>query len=515
MASTLQSKIDKAAVHFKMRDESVVPIDKISVDDLHHVTSIANGQGEQAFIADATSDSKLRLKIDLYILPMVTIIYLLCFIDRANIGNARIAGLEADLNMKGYDFNICLSVFYISYIIFEIPGNILCKIMGPGWFIPACCLGFGICTICTAFVQSFAALCGLRFVLGIFEAAMLPATVYYLSRWYKRDELTFRLSFFIISASLSGAFGGLLASAILSIGRIGSITSWKMIFAIEGIVTVGFGLLGFAVMTDRAETAIWLSNAEKEQISARIKAERIGTTEVLDKFDRKKFKRGIFNPVVLATSMTLCFNNITVHGLSFFLPTIVKTIFPDRTVRDQQLLTVPPYALGTITCLIICYLSWKMDRRTIFLILCPPFSIIGYSMFLASTTAHVRYGATFLPVVGIFAVGALTNSHVSANVVSDTARSSAVATNAMFGNIGGLVSTWAFLPFDGPLYPIGNALNLGVQSGIFAVALGMYFWINRNNKARAQRDAEAELAGKTLLEIQDLDWKHPGFRWHN
>jgi MFS family permease len=150
------------------------------------------------------------------------------------IGNARIAGLEADLNMKGYDFNICLSVFYISYIIFEIPGNILCKIMGPGWFIPACCLGFGICTICTAFVQSFAALCGLRFVLGIFEAAMLPATVYYLSRWYKRDELTFRLSFFIISASLSGAFGGLLASAILSIGRIGSITSWKMIFAIEG-----------------------------------------------------------------------------------------------------------------------------------------------------------------------------------------------------------------------------------------------------------------------------------------
>uniref|UniRef100_A0A8H7K244 Major facilitator superfamily (MFS) profile domain-containing protein n=1 Tax=Bionectria ochroleuca TaxID=29856 RepID=A0A8H7K244_BIOOC len=493
MASTLQSKIDEDAVHFKMRDESVVPIDKISVDDLHNVTSIANGQGEQAFIADATSDSKLRLKIDLYILPMVTIIYLLCFIDRANIGNARIAGLEADLNMKGYDFNICLSVFYISYIIFEIPGNILCKIMGPGWFIPACCLGFGICTICTAFVQSFAALCGLRFVLGIFEAAMLPATVYYLSRWYKRDELTFRLSFFIISASLSGAFGGLLASAILSIGRMGSITSWKMIFAIEGIVTVGFGLLGFAVMTDRAETAIWLSNAEKEQISARIKAERIGTTEVLDKFDRKKFKRGIFNPVVLATSMTLCFNNIT-----------------RSTTLDGS-----PYALGTITCLIICYLSWKMDRRTIFLILCPPFSIIGYSMFLASTTAHVRYGATFLPVVGIFAVGALTNSHVSANVVSDTARSSAVATNAMFGNIGGLVSTWAFLPFDGPLYPIGNALNLGVQSGIFAVALGMYFWINRNNKARAQRDAEAELAGKTLLEIQDLDWKHPGFRWHN
>ncbi|KAL5627190.1 hypothetical protein FOBRF1_001533 [Fusarium oxysporum] len=190
--------------------------------------------GQPAPPVDEALESKLRWKMDLRILPTVTIIYLLCFIDRANIGNAKIAGLEADLKMQGYDFNVSLSIFYISYILFEIPLNLLCKRIGPGWFIPACCVGFGICTTCTAFVHDFSTLCGLRFLLGVFEAAMLPANVYYLSRWYRRSELTFRLSFVIISASLAGAFGGLLASAILRLQSFGSLHSWRMIFAIEG-----------------------------------------------------------------------------------------------------------------------------------------------------------------------------------------------------------------------------------------------------------------------------------------
>lgn len=149
-------------------------------------------------------------------------------------GNAKLAGLERDLDMRGYDYNAALSVFYISYIFFEIPCNAACKWVGPGWFIPAITLAFGICTICTAFVQSFSALCGVRFLLGIFEAGMMPAIVYFLSRWYRRSELTFRVSLFIVSASLAGAFGGLLASAILRLDSFGSVRSWRMIFAIEG-----------------------------------------------------------------------------------------------------------------------------------------------------------------------------------------------------------------------------------------------------------------------------------------
>jgi MFS family permease len=144
-------------------------------------------------------------------------------------------------------------------------------------------------------------------------------------------------------APLAGAFGGLLASAILTLDHFGSLHTWRMIFAIEGVVTIGLALISFLTLTDRPETARWLSQEEKDLAIARIKSERVGTTEVLDKIDTKKLKRGIFNPVTMATSFIFLLNNITVQGLAFFAPTIVRTIYPDATVVTQQLRTVPPY----------------------------------------------------------------------------------------------------------------------------------------------------------------------------
>jgi MFS family permease len=169
--------------------------------------------------------------------------------------------------MTGNDYNLVLSVFYISYIIFEIPANILCKWIGPGWFLPATSLGFGLSSVFTAFAKDVPQICGVRFVLGLFEAGMLPGIAYYMSRWYRRSELTFRLSLYIVMAPLAGAFGGLLASGILKLNNFGMFNNWEMIFGktlsqnprsqrlthgvfvvIEGIVTVFLSLLAFGTL---------------------------------------------------------------------------------------------------------------------------------------------------------------------------------------------------------------------------------------------------------------------------
>ena len=137
-------------------------------------------------------------------------------------------------------------------------------------------------------------------------------------------------------------------------------------------------------------------------------------------------------------------------------------------------------------------------------------------MFLASHTPHVRYGATFIIASGAFSFGALCNAQVAANVVSDTARSAAIATNVMFGNVGGLISTWSFLPFDAPNYHIGNGLNLATSSTMLIASILLLAWMTWDNKRRSKRDMEGELAGLTglsLKQIQDLDWRHPAFRW--
>ncbi|KAF2431738.1 MFS general substrate transporter [Tothia fuscella] len=462
---------------------------------------------------DPKAEARLCRKIDLYIVPTVALLYLFCFIDRANIGNARLAGFEKDLKLVRYDYNKVLSVFYISYIIFEIPSNMACKYFGPGWYIPAISLGFGICSICTAFVDNIHSASGIRFLLGVFEAGMLPGIAYYMSRWYRRSELTFRLSLYIVMAPLAGAFGGLLASAILKLPHFGGLKQWRMIFAIEGIITIGLSLIAFFTLTDRPATAKWLTEDEKILADARIRSERVSATVVLDKIDTPKVLRGIFNPVTISTAFIFLLDNITVQGLAFFAPTIVRTIYPKATVVSQQLHTVPPYVVGAFFTVFFPFLSWRFDKRNIFFIVSAPLMMIGYIMFLTSNNPSVRYGATFLIASGAFAFGALCNAQVSANVVSDTARSSAIGTNVMFGNIGGLISTWSFLPSDAPNYPVGNGLNLATSSVVLLCSIALLYWMHANNKKREARDVDAELAGLDDKHIGDLDWKHPAFRW--
>ncbi|PKS05168.1 hypothetical protein jhhlp_008536 [Lomentospora prolificans] len=462
---------------------------------------------------DPAAERKLRLKIDLAIVPTVALLYLFCFIDRANLGNAKIAGMDKDLHMKGYDYNVIITCFYISYIVFEIPTTMLCKYMGPGWFIPLTTILFGVASLGTAWVNTVPQASGVRFLLGIFEAGMMPGIAYYLSRWYRRAELAFRISLYIVMSPLAGAFGGLLASAILSLDGFGGLHSWRMIFAIEGIITIGLGLIGLITLTDRPETARWLSQEEKWLAIERVKSERINTTEVLDKIDSAKMLKGIFNPLTIGTAFIFLLNNVTVQGLAFFLPTIVSTIYKDASVVRLQLQTVPPYIVGAFFTVLFPLLSWRFDKRHIFFIICAPITMIGYIMFLASHEAKVRYGATFLVALSVFPFAPLANGQVSANVISDTARGAAIATTVMFGNIGGLVSGWSFLPWDAPHYKIGNGLNLATSATVLALGLAMFLWVRMDNKKRRARDSNEELEGLTRRQIEDLDWKHPEFFW--
>ena len=348
---------------------------------------------------------------------------------------------------------------------------------------------------------------------GMFEAGMMPGIAYYLSRWYRRSELAFRLSLYIVMAPLAGAFGGLLASGILSLDHFGSLHKWRMIFGIEGIITIALSLLAFLTLTDSPASAKWLTAEEKDLAIARVKAERVSATEVLDHINVSKIVRGISSPVTLATGFIFLLDNITVQGLSLFLPTIVQTIYPKSSVVFQQLHTVPPYIVGAFFTVLFPFLSWRTDKRLVFFIASAPLMMIGYIMFLASESPHVRYGATFLIASGAFSFGALCNAQVSANVVSDTARSSAIGTNVMMGNLGGLISTWSFLPSDAPNYHIGNGLNLATSSTMLLVAVGLLVWMMASNKRAEKRDLDAELEGMGQKEIQELDWRHPAFRW--
>ncbi|KAI1843791.1 hypothetical protein JX266_010050 [Neoarthrinium moseri] len=494
---------------------------QVELKDLHTVAergfAATDRYGTSIVVIDEDAEARLRKKIDKMTIPIISALYLFCFIDRANLGNAKIVGLQKDLNMTGiYDYNQLASVFYISYILFEIPSGLACKWIGPGWFIPFLTMGFGVMSLAFAYVQNLSQACAVRFLLGIFESGVMPAMTYYLSRWYRRSEFTFRVATFIVMAPVAGAFGGLLASAITSLSNTGELHTWRMIFLVEGIITICLSLLGFAVLTDRPETARWLTQDEKDLATARVKSERIAQVAVLDNFSKNKLWLGFWNPVVLVTSWVFLLDNITVQGLAFFMPTIIANIFPSTsgyTSIHQQLLTVPPYIFGALFTLLLPYLGWKMDKRQIFFIIAAIPVILGFIICLATRNHVAHYVATFIVAATTFSLGPLTNAQAACQVSSDTSRSVAVSVNMFFGNIGGLISTWSYLDWDKPDFLIGNGLNLAASTLILLSSIAALVWMNYDNKKRNGRNIDEELRALAEEQVEDLEWKHPAWRW--
>ncbi|KAM0789341.1 hypothetical protein ACM66B_000173 [Microbotryomycetes sp. NB124-2] len=505
----------------------LVTKDSASVEkqEIHNVEEVAldghaatDRYGNALVQLDEAAEARLRRKFDRRIVPMVALLYLFCFIDRANIGNARIAGMEKDLGIlppkySGYGYNLLLTAFYIAYVVFEPPCNALCKAMGPGKYLPILSFMFGLFSFVYAFVDHFWSAFLVRFLLGIAEAGVFPGFAYFLSRWYRKDELAFRLALYIVMAPLAGAFGGLLASGFLSTDGFGKIRTWRIIFFAEGLITMGIAIISWFVLCDSPEAAKWLSEDEKKLAVARIKSENVGSLEAIEAMHGKVVKKAIFNPTTQIVGLIFLLDNITVQGLGFFLPSIIRTIFPTYTVIHQQLMSVPPYIVGGVFTLLVPYLSWKTRRRALYMTISAPFMITGFAIFLGTSNARARYGATFLIAIGAFSFGALCNSWSSANTSSDTAKAAALGTTVFYGNIGGLISTWSYQAKYAPSQIPGNSMNAGTSSMILLLTVGLWMWQVRENKAKDNGRDDHYLEGKTPDEIALLEQQHPGFRY--
>jgi MFS family permease len=203
-----------------------------------------------------TTERKITTKIDMHIIPFVSVLYLMAFLDRVNIANARAFGLEKDLGMTGVEYNTALTIFFIPYILCEIPSNIFLKHFSPRVWLSLCCIGFGAVTVFQGLVQTYGGLLATRFFLGLFECGMFPGCFYLLSTWYRRHEAQKRFSLFFSSTSLAGAFGGLLASAIGKMDYIRGYRGWRWIFLLEGVFTVVLGVFFLFTFPSFPEQAV-------------------------------------------------------------------------------------------------------------------------------------------------------------------------------------------------------------------------------------------------------------------
>lgn len=176
------------------------------------------------------NEKALVRKLDRRLLPALTALYLLSFLDRSNVGNARLQGLATDLHMTGNQYLTALTVYFIGYVLFEVPCNIVLKLWTPRMWLPTLTLAWGVVATLMGVTQSLAGLFVVRFFLGVTEAGLFPGIVFYLSMWYTRGERVFRIALFFSAASLAGAFGGILAYGISHMAGVGGYNGWRWIF---------------------------------------------------------------------------------------------------------------------------------------------------------------------------------------------------------------------------------------------------------------------------------------------
>jgi sugar phosphate permease len=348
----------------------------------------------------------IRRKIDWHTVPLVTLLYMLCFLDRINIGNARIQGMADELHLnEGVRFNWALSVFYIVYLTVEVPSNILLKAIGPRYYLPLLVCGFGLVSLCTAFVKDFAGLIVARVFLGIFEGGAMPGMAFFLSCFYKRNELLFRIGIYVSAASFAGAFGGLLATGLSRIPEWGAagarLYTWRNIFFFEGLLTVIIGGLSPIWMPTTPSDAYFLNERER-----RIAAERLHREHKADpaeKVTMKDLKQGIFCIHNYTCALGFFIINITVQGVSVFMPTILNDL--GYTSTEAQLYSVPPYVMACLVAVAVAWASDKTRQRGIWLAAFSLLAIIGFALLRFETRSSVRYMAVFFVTVGAYPGG--------------------------------------------------------------------------------------------------------------
>ncbi|KAF7355303.1 MFS general substrate transporter [Mycena sanguinolenta] len=503
---------------------------------------------------DHATTRKILWKLDCHVLPPLALLWLCNFIDRSNVGNAGIAGLETDTHLVRNQFNIVLTVFYATYILVEVPSNLVMKKLKPNRWIAILVFVWGAVTTLTSLVHSFAGLVAIRMFLGLCEGGLLPGIVLYLSTLYKPHELQLRVGIFFSSASLSGAFGGLLATAILNMDGIGGLAGWRWIFILEGLATVVASFIAFIFLPESIAEAGFFTPEEKEFALRRFHEDEAVLASTLDtgaaatseqekgekadvetseyavspspqtkpirmmdeKFEWSEVIRGLTDLQAWVTGIAYLGVLVSLYSFSLFLPTIVAGL--GYKGKSAQLHTVPPYVPATVLTIVVAVLSDRLKWRGPFILICLPFSIAGYILAIAASTNAQRYGAVFLIAAGVYPSVPAILSILPNNGSGYYKRATTTALQLAIANSGGFVATNIYTADQAPTYIRGHSVVLGFLILAWILTAINVWYCAWENKARAEGRRQGNItayeelwnSGKTRAPIGD---RNPDFRF--
>ncbi|KAF2474391.1 putative pantothenate transporter [Lindgomyces ingoldianus] len=450
-------------------------------------------------------DRRVKLKIDFMILPLLSSVYFLAQMGRSDLANAKIAGMDDELNLSPKMYSNVSSIFLVGYITFQLPGTLLLRKIGPPLQFGLAMIAWGLITTCTVKVNSYSGLMVVRTFIGVAEA-LIQGAVFYLSFWYRYDELATRGAILYSTSALAGSFNGLIAYAIeRTLDAKGGWSSWRWIFLIEGILPVAWAFVIISILPSTPETV--RLGFKPEEKAAVIQRSRAAHNTGESKIRPKLILKLLLEPQFWMFTLIDCGSHFCDSSLSNFIPAILQGL--GYSDVNSQLLAVVVYASAFVGILVACRISDKIKLRGIVISVCSAVAALGYVLLLSLRNNLGRLIATCMLAAGVYPITVLTLSWMAANIPGYTYRASAVAMINVISQCLSISGNQAYQ--DPPFYRKGMSASLGLicMSGVVAMLTVVYLKRMNQNKL-TELDGE-KAARLRELSIDEIGSKHPDF----
>lgn len=297
--------------------------------------------------------STLR-QLNAKIIPFIMICYFVANLDKTNISIAALQ-MNADLGLSASMYGLGVGMFYVSYILFEIPSNIIMTKVGARRWIARIMITWGIVSTGMAFVQSANQLYVMRFLLGMAEAGFAPGIIYYISCWFPKSNRARAMSFFYMGSVAASIIGLPVSGALLNLHGIADVAGWRWLFALEGLPAVILGCLVLWRLPDTPEQAPWLNSDQKSWLRQRLQQDNAGV-----EIGKGHGLRALKDKTVLLLSLVWFLQAFGSIGITLFMPLIVKSMAADQSNLAIGLLSAVPFVMA---CLFM-YLNGRHSDRT-------------------------------------------------------------------------------------------------------------------------------------------------------
>ncbi|RMZ83300.1 hypothetical protein DV738_g1359, partial [Chaetothyriales sp. CBS 135597] len=451
----------------------------------------------ELFEYTAEEEAKVIRRLDCRLLPIVFLLYSFSVLDRSNLGNAKLAGLEDDVNLSGSRYDWLGTIFYISYIVSQ-PLQMGWKRFPPHIFCASAVFFWGFVATIQVTVSSWGSLMACRWFLGTAEAMFGPGVPLYLSFFYPREKIGFRHGVFIAGAA-ANAYGGVLAYGLSHVHS-STLAPWKLLFIVEGIPTCLLAVVVFFVLPDSISQCRFLSDREKQVAAAansrnqKGDADRKGgfrLSEVLDAFKDPKS----YIPALMYFSI-----NVSFASLPLFVPTIISQMGTFSPVTANGL-SAPPYALCFFVILLVTFLSDRYKVRGPFNAGIALVAAAGFIMLATTEDVAPRYTGVFLAVL-VFTCVAVTLSWTANLHATESKRAGGMTILQTIGQCGPLLGTNLFPKSEKPYYRKGMWISAGFCIFIAALSASLSLLLIYENR-EMERKGLIPRKGEELPECEN------------